>query len=186
MRLTKIAAAFLISGAAVFGFTFARLIRGAGLDPQTKVPGKIVVEIDTPGRYHIWDNHWTRFQGERVKYPPDCPADVSVTVHDSAGNQLGFVADASQGWGIGNNKKTSIGYVDVPAVTTLEVVLDKLGRDRIVSVSNRTVQDELWIRLGGLGLGLVLGVLGGLSLVIGLLARRKKAGVPEPELGIPG
>lgn len=173
MRITTAGIALLIAGVAIFVFTLVRLINGSALDPQTKVPGTVSAEIDAPGRYYVWDNHWTMFNGERVQYSADCPVDAQVVVHDSSGDELQFVPDASQNWSIGNNEKTSIGYVDVPAATALRLDVAGVGRERIVSVSNRTMKQELWDRLGGFGVGLIVGLIGIPIALLGLLVRRR-------------
>ena len=173
MRFTIIGIALIIAGIAIFAFTLVRLINGSALDPQTKVPGPVSAEIPEPGRYYIWDNHWTTFNGERAKYPADCPAEAQVTIRDEGGTDLQFVPDASQNWSIGNNEKTSIGYVDVPNATTIRLDVDGVGRERIVSVSNRTMKQELWGRLGGFGLGLIVGVVGVPIALLGMLFRRR-------------
>jgi predicted xylose isomerase-like sugar epimerase len=113
MRVTSVGIALIVVGIAIFAFSLVRLINGAALDAQSKVPGIVSVQIDAPGRYYVWDNHWTTFEGERIKYAADCPAEARVTVSDSGGNHLKFTPDASESWSIGNNGKTSIGYIDV-------------------------------------------------------------------------
>lgn len=182
MRLTTVGIVLIVAGVAIFAFTLVRLIGGSPLDPQTEVPGKVTAEIREPGRYYLWDNHWTRFNDEHVKYSDDCPADAKVTVHDANGTELEFVSDASQSWSIGNNAKTSIGYVEVSAATTLQLNVDDVGRERIVSVSNRTMQQELWLRLGGFGIGVLVGLVGALTALIGLIARRRGASIANGPL----
>ena len=173
MRIVIFGLALIVVGMAIFAFTLLKLIGGSALDLQIKVPGKVTAEIETAGRYYVWDNHWTMFGGERVQYSADWPDDAKVSVRDANGSELEFVSDASQNWSIGNNEKTSIGYVDVPAATTIQLDIDDTGRDRVVTVSNRTMKQELWSRLGGFGLGLVVGVVGIPICLLGLFVRRR-------------
>ncbi len=98
-------------------------------------------------------------------------------VRDESGNELKFVPDKSQNWSIGNNEKTSIGYVDVPTATTLQLDVDDVGRERIVTVSKRTMKQELWARLGGFGIGIIVGLIGVSMTVIGSLLRRRTPNV---------
>ncbi|MCA9168605.1 MAG: hypothetical protein KDB23_13110 [Planctomycetales bacterium] len=179
MRIAIAGLALIIVGISIFTFTLVRLIGGTALDPQTKVPGAVVTEIDAPGRYYVWDNHWTMFDGERVKYAADCPHDAKITVRDANGADVEFVPDASMNWSIGNNEKTSIGYVDIPTATTIRLDIDGVGRDRIVTVSNRTMQQELWSRLGGFGVGLAVGAVGVSICFLGLLMRRRVSTAPS-------
>jgi hypothetical protein len=73
MRIATAGLALIIVGVAIFALTLVRLIGGAALDPQSKVPGSVSAEIDVPGRYYVWDNHWTMFDGQRVQYSADWP-----------------------------------------------------------------------------------------------------------------
>lgn len=172
MRMKTVGTATMIAGLAIFIFTFIRLVNGSALDHQTKVPGTFSVEIDEPGRFYVWDNHWTVFDGERIQYEADCPDDAKISVRDASSSAMPFVQDRSKSWSIGNSGKTSIGYIDVSNATTLELAFDDVGRERIVTVSNRTMKQELWARLGGLGIGLGIGILGILIFAMGFLRRR--------------
>lgn len=174
MRATPIGFALMIAGIGIFVFTLGRLMYGPALDPQVKVPGTITVEVEEPGRHYLWDQHFTRFEGERVKYSDDCPKDVKVSVVSSTGDTLPFVQDASQSWSIGNSGKTSVGYVDVPGAMTLDITVDGTGRERIFSVSGRTTKDELWLRLRGFGVSLVVGLLGLCIAFVGMLGGRRR------------
>ena len=173
MRIAIAGIGLVILGTAIFAFTMARLVTGTALDPQTKVPGKVVAEIDTPGRYYLWDNHWTTFDGERVQHAADFPETAKILAHDASGAQLEFVQDASQNWSIGNNGKTSIGYIDIASPTTIHFDIEDIGRERIVTVSDATMKQELWSRLGGLGIGLIMGLVGVPIGLFGLLFRRR-------------
>ncbi|QDV25007.1 hypothetical protein [Aureliella helgolandensis] len=175
MRIAALGFALFIVGMAVFAYTLVPLISGAALDSQTKVPGTVTAEIAAAGRYYVWDNHWTTFDGERLKYAADRPQNAMVVVRDVNGVELEFVPDASQNWSIGNNEKTSIGYVDVPTATTLQLNIADTGRDRIVTVSNRTMKQELWSRLGGFAVAVALGAVGIPICVVGLLVRHRSS-----------
>jgi hypothetical protein len=178
MRTITTGVVLIIVGIAIFAFTLFKLIGGAALDEQTKVPGSVSAVLDAPGRYYVWDNHWTRFEGQRVRYAAGWPAETKVVVRDSNGVELAFVADASQNWSIGNNEKTSVGYVEVPAATTIQIDISGVMSERIVTVSNLTMKQELWSRLGGFGIALVTGAIGIVLCLFGLLVRRRavKAG----------
>ena len=173
MRIFVAGIALILVGIGFFAFTLVRLIGGAALDPQSKVPGSLSAEIEVPGRYYVWDNHWTMFDGQRVKYPAGWPAEAQIAVRDGNGAQLAFVADASQNWSIGNNAKTSVGFIDVPAATAIQIDISDIGRERIVTISNRTMKQELWSRLGGFGIGLAVSAVGAAVCVFGWLRRRR-------------
>lgn len=175
MRIFLAGAALVAAGVAVFAVTFSRLYNGASLEPQTLVPGAVEAQVDAPGRYYLWDNHWTMFEGKRFQYPDHWPETATVTARDGDDSVLEFVPDASQNWSIGNTEKTSIGYVEVPAPTTLRLQVDDLDRERVVTVSDRTMQEELWAKLSGFGIGLALALVGAPIAGLGLLLGRRAA-----------
>ena len=162
----------ILTGIALFGFTLFQLYIGSGPDPLTEVPGKVTAEIKEPGRYYLWDNHWTTFEGERKKYAADCPEDAEISVKGSDGKELTFVPDRSQNWSIGNSEKTSIGYVDVASASELEFTVGDVNRPRIVSVSKRSMKQDLWLRLAGTGIGAVVGILGIPVIILGFIQQR--------------
>ncbi|MEM8680780.1 MAG: hypothetical protein AAGF97_15635, partial [Planctomycetota bacterium] len=171
MKITTIGFTLVLAGVCICFVTFVSLIRGASLDPQTQVPGAVSAKLREPGRHYLWDNHWTVFRGKRWQYPADTPDNAKIVVRDAAGQEVEFVRDTSQNWSIGNNEKTSIGYVEVMEPTLLTLEVDGIGRERIVSVSNRTMQQDLVRRLGGFGVGVVVGLGGLLTLLVGLILR---------------
>ena len=113
------------------------------------------------------------FDGERVQYSADWAKDAKVAVRDSNGRALEFIPDASQNWSIGNNEKTSIGYIDVPNPSAIRLDIDDVGKERIITVSNRTMKQELWSRLGGFAVGLGVGAIGAPICLLGFLVRRR-------------
>jgi len=187
MKGATIGFGLVIMGVAVFGYTLMHLVEGAALDEQAKVPGTFVVSVEEAGRHYVWDNHWTRFEGEHLKYDADCPSDGRVVVRDGSGVEVAFTPDSSQGWSVGNNGRKSVGYVEVSGATELEFVVDGVGQERIFSVSNRTVRRELWSRLGGLGVGVALVFLGSVvAFVSFVVGRRDPKGGVEVEVANEG
>lgn len=171
MRTTFVGIGAIAIGIAIFAFTLIRLISGAPLEPTTKVPGTVKIDVLTPGRYYLWDNYWTKFEGKKTKYADDWPEDATVIVRDSTGTELDYVPDSSQSWSIGNSGKTSAGYIDVTTASALQLDIEGVGHERIVSVSKRTMRQDLLSRIGGLGVGFVVGALGVLVLLIGWFLR---------------
>ncbi|MEQ1906999.1 MAG: hypothetical protein ABL888_22635 [Pirellulaceae bacterium] len=96
MRSVAVGRVLTIVGVGIFAFTLIGLFYGDSLDPQSKVPGSVSAEIDVPGRYYVWDNHRTKFDGQRVQYPADWPDDATVAVYDINEAELAFVPDASR------------------------------------------------------------------------------------------
>lgn len=183
MKGTTIGFGIVGVGVVVFVFTLVRLVGGAPLEEQAKVPGTFKVSVEEGGRHYLWDNHWTRFEGEHLKYEANCPPDAEIQILDGAGGVVPFTPDTSQGWSVGNNGRKSVGYVELAGATDLAIKVNGVGRERIFSVSNRMVGGELWSRLGGLGAGVVLVFLGSVVALVGFLAgRRESKGGVEVEV----
>lgn len=174
MSATRVGVVFIFAGIAIIAYTLSQLAGGAALDRQTKVPGTVTAELNEPGRYYIWDNHWTKFEGERVKYSSDWPNNAKVAVRETEGRELEFIPDRSLSWSIGNNGKTSIGYIEIDTPSSIELDIDDVGNGRIVSVSNRTMKQELWKRLGGFGIGLITAGIGAIVCILGVFKRPRK------------
>ena len=148
------------------------LSMGRPLDPQYQVPGPATIEIPAAGRYTLWDMTWTRFEGETVRRGP-LPDDAVVTITDD-GEPLPLDTSGKVGWSIGNSAKESIGTFDVAAAGPVAIDIAGLDEPRLISVSDRTMEDELIARLGGFAYAAAFGVLGALLLLIAWLTRRRE------------
>lgn len=166
--------ATLLVGAMVFAYSLANLISGPVLDPAATAPGAMTFPASGEGRWYIWDHHRTSFEGEQRKYDSRWPSEAEITIRDAQGAVLEWTPDSSRSWSIGNHAKTSVGYVEVPAATSLTLEVRGLPEERVLSVSNRSMGDELWARLGGIGGGLIIGLFGIVVTLVGLLSRRKR------------
>ncbi len=88
-RLKTIGIAFIVAATGIFVLGAIRLLGGYPNEEQNRVPGTIKVNLE-PGRYYLWGNHWTRFDGKRLNYDADCPANAPIAIHDHTGKALGF------------------------------------------------------------------------------------------------
>ena len=160
VKRSLLGAGLVLAAIVVGGSAFVSLQRGVSHDVQFKAPGTFQARAADAGRYYVWDNHKTWFEGEKVRSKAAFPDEMTVEVSDAAGQTLEFTRDDSQSWSIGSHAKTSVGYVDLPADS--DVQIDARGDDgeRILSLSQANLGQELWQTFIGFGIATVAAGLG--------------------------
>ncbi len=165
----------LIGGFVIFGWTFSALNRGVSLSDQFVASGKVTVNVESAGRFYVWDNYVTWFDGKKIRHASAFPDDVKITVRSASGKSLKFESNTDESWSIGNHAKKSVGYVDIETPDELTFEVTGGNGERVLSFAKADMAGELQEKLGGFGWAALMGVLG-LPLVIwGLLVGGKPA-----------
>lgn len=147
---------------------------------QFKIPGNTEVAVTKPGRYYLWNDFRTVYDGKSYDRPENIPDGLDIQIRDSDGHQLQFVSDSSISSTSSASAKKSIGYVEVehPGKVTIEV---KGGSEnRIFSFSQSGLLIMFGLIFGAAGLGMIVS-LAGLGLIIwGIvtLVRSSRRGEP--------
>lgn len=175
--VTKLAPGIILLGIAfiVFLVSAASLLQGRSLAPQFTVPGEHQIEVSEPGRYFLWDNYRTWHDGATVTRSAQFPSAFSIKASGSGGAEISFTPDRSHSWSIGNHAKRSIGFLDIPETDTLTIEVTGDTDTRIVSLAKADMKKELWLKLGGFGLALIIAIIGIPLLLWGLSTRIRSA-----------
>ena len=151
----------VLIGIIVFALTIFSLNRGDSSEAQFMVPATFRVETKESGRYWLWDNYRTTFEGQKFQRNRSFPADLEVNIRDSGGVLLEFVRDDSKGWNVGNHSKAGIGYVDIQAIGEVSIeVLGSSDDERVLSFSKSELLQALGRTFLFLGVSVVSGLLG--------------------------
>ncbi len=159
----------LIIGAFVLVVSsFSSLHQGKSLQEQFPASGSFKVSASDGGRYYLWDNYVTQFEGQRFRHSSKIPKDIQFTVTDSDGSKIDFISDTSRSWSIGNHAKKSIGYLDSQSPGEWTIHVSGGDGTRVLSFSKADMKGELIRKLGGFGVALVFGLAGFVSGAWGL------------------
>ena len=163
---------FTVVGAVVFfGVMFSTLYRGVSLDPQFPASGNIEVSTLDHDRYYLWDNYVTMFKGERLRHSSKFPDDVEISVKDGLGQELEFTPDTSHSWSIGNHSKRSIGYVEAIPGSDLTIQITGGDGQRVLSFAKADMKRDLWRKLGGFIIAVIVGGVGVIFGIWGIFVR---------------
>lgn len=117
------------------------------------VPGQARLEALEPGRFYLWHEHETVFDGERRVAGERLPDGLRMEVRRLDENRaLAFESNASMSTTSGSNASRSIGYVEVERPGTLEVeVTGGDDQQRVFTFARM----RFWEIARAIGLGLV-------------------------------
>lgn len=143
-------------------------------ETQFKIPGTTAVAVKEPGRYYLWNDFRTIYNGKGYNKSESIPDGIEIRIRDASGHQLQFVSDASISMNDNGNAKKSIGYVEVerPGEVTVEVTGG--SEERIFSFSQSGLLRIFGLVFGGFALSAMIAV-AGLGLIIWGIVRLAKA-----------
>jgi hypothetical protein len=183
-----VGAALVLAGVAVPICLLSQIIKQGShsQDNEFKVPGTAQITAVNPGRYYLWNDYQTVFEGKSYDRSEKVPDGFEVHIRDSAGHELQFFSETSAMWGAGSVQKKSIGYVEVQQPGKLEISVSNLSQERILSFSQLGLM-SLFLDVVGIGASIVLGVFGGVALaiigIVRLVTKKSKRVSPETVRG---
>lgn len=157
------------------------VILGHKHEAQFKAPGGIEVAAEKPGRYYLWNDFQTVYEGKSYDRSESIPDGLEIRIRDAEGHRLQFVSDASISASSGSSAKKSIGYVEVEHPGKVTVQVTGGSEERIFSFSQPELLRIIGLILGGFGLSVIVAV-AGLGLIIwGIvkLVRANRKGEPN-------
>jgi hypothetical protein len=132
---------------------------------QFKVPGSIQITVEKPGRYYLWNDFRTVYNGQSFNRSEQIPDGLNIRIADSDGHPLTFVSNTSISSTNGSNAKNSIGYVEIEHPGKVTVQVSGGAQERIFSFSRSGILMIFLLVIGGFGASVIFGLLG-LGLII--------------------
>lgn len=154
-------------------------------DVQFKVPGGKEVTVKEPGRYYLWNNFNTVYEGKSYAQSEAVPNGMTIEIRDESGHLLPFVSNnltTVTTEGNNENSKKSIGYVQIDHPEKLEIQVSGGNEERIFSFSKSDVLKIFLTIFGAVSIAALTG-LPAIGLIIwGIikLNRRNKTATPPP------
>src|SRR5579862_6613014 len=103
-----ICGAFVIPLAIILPF-----VLGGSHDVQFKVPGTAEVTVKNVGRYYLWNDFQTVYEGRSYNSSKTIPGGMAIEIREADGHPLEFTSDNSITMTSGNSSKNSVGYVEI-------------------------------------------------------------------------
>src|SRR4051812_40783383 len=119
---------------APFLFLFPLLLQHQN-ENQFKVPGSIQVMVEKPGRYYLWNDFRTVYNGQSFNRSEQVPDGLNIRIDDSDGRALNFVSSPSITSTSNGSAKNSIGYVEIEHPGKVTVQVSGGAEERIFSFS---------------------------------------------------
>jgi len=139
--------------------------------PQFLIPGQAEFPVDEPGRYFLWNDYETVFDGRVFNQSEDLPDGIEIRVQDAkTGEPVTLKHGINQTMTTGSTAKKSIGYINVTDPATVLIEVPSSPEERVFSFGRTDVFRLIGGIFAAIGGGLVLGFVG-IGLVIwGIIA----------------
>lgn len=85
-------------------------------DPNIEflIPGSIEINVEEAGRYYVWNEYETIYEGKTYSKPKDLPDNLEISMQKKDGSlQLDFMGDHSIYMSSGSSSRKSIGYFQI-------------------------------------------------------------------------
>jgi len=155
-----VALAGVIAMAALIAWFVLTLDKGA----QFLVPGRHTVELDKPGKYLVWNDYRTVFQGRSYDESEKLPPGVRISVLDKAGGRA-LAVSASHGAtsSIGDTRSVSVSQFVIERPGSYEIVVEGDFPPRVFSASRDFLFGMLGVIFGAFAL-----IFGGFGVAIAI------------------
>lgn len=168
-------ACLLVLAAAITPAAIAyHLLRADPSSQQFQAPGVMDIDVQQPGRYYVWNEYQTIYEGRVYDRSEELPDGMQITITKRpSGKSIALVGRQSISSSSGPSSKRSIGYIDLETPASLRIEVSGLDDERVIGFSrSRIKMILLWIVAGGITASLLgLGGLGLLAWGIITLAR---------------
>ncbi len=154
-------------------FTVLAFIHAANCKPLAKfeIPAQATVTVEEPGRYYLWNNYQTVFEGKAYSDSRDVPDGLEFSLVDTqTGDAVEFMTNASISVTSNNDEKNSIGYfeIDQPGDYTLSVSGSTLPRVCSLGKTIFSLRNVLAF-IACFGFTMALGLGGFVLVIVGLV-----------------
>lgn len=109
------------------------LVLGHKEPVQFKVPGTQEINVEKPGRYYLWNDFQTVYEGKSYDRSEHLPDGMEIKIRDSNGTPLRFVSDGSMSSKDNDSARNTVGYVEIENPGKVKIEVSGGNEERIVS-----------------------------------------------------
>ena len=136
-------------------------IIGDSNEKRFKVPGNTQLVIEKPGRYYLWNDYQTVFDGKSYNRSEIIPDGIEIKIMNAeTGELFDFVSDSSISSSSGSSSKNSIGYIEIQSPCTVEIEIAGNEEKRVFSFAESNLLKMLGPIFGGFVLSMVFALAG--------------------------
>ena len=151
---------FILGGFVIPFLLILPLFLNESSNQQFLTPGAKEVTVEEPGRYYLWNDFQTVYEGESFSRSERIPDGLKIAITDDAGNTLTFHSDTSMSSSNGSSSKNSIGYVEVDGACQLLVTVSGDTKERVFSFSQSNFKKMFLAILGGGVVSMLMALIG--------------------------
>ena len=139
---------------------------------QFRVPGSTQIIVEEPGRYYLWNNYQTVFEGKSYNRSKTIPDGMEFKISNKETSKpFDFVTHLSISSNRGTSSSNSIGYVDVLSPGRVDIEIVGGGEERIFSFSRSVFTPLLALIVCGALLSMAISFIGFGLFIWGIVKR---------------
>jgi len=151
---------FILGGFVIPFLLILPLFLNKSANSQFLIPGSKEVTVEKPGRYYLWNDFRTVYDGKSFSRSESIPDGLVIAVTDDSGKTLAFTSDSSTSSSVGGSSKNSIGFIEVSSPGKLIVSVSGDAEERVFSFSQSIFPKLFLTILGGGTASLLMAFIG--------------------------
>ncbi|MGI6240494.1 MAG: hypothetical protein ACOYJW_00970 [Candidatus Omnitrophota bacterium] len=162
---------FFVAGIIPFAFVIPIFFHGER--PVLRAPGTIEISIKKPGKYVVWNNYNTTFEGNTYFFGKELPGGLSFSLNEKfSGTTIPFQTSSGTTVTIGEEEKVSVGYFKVTNAGQYKLTITGDAGNRIFSFEKSMLENvgNFFLALiGGIVLAIILLVVAVVFIIQGII-----------------
>lgn len=129
-------------------------------DNQFLIPGSKEITIEKPGRYYLWNDYRTIFEGKSFNQSEGIPDGLEIAVTSKTGKNLTFSSAGITTLHGKGTDKCSIGYIEVNEPCELIVSVTGDSEERVFSFAQSIFPGKFVMFFSATAASLLIGIIG--------------------------
>ena len=154
------------------------MLIGSAPEERFEIPGSVEFEAQEAGRYYLWHQYETLYNGITYNDPTGLAEGLKIEVTNGKGDALEFIGSGTMTSSGSSGTKRSVGYVELNGPDTLKFTVAGECPPIIFSVSEFHLYDILRSIFLGLAMAGLCALLGVILFIWGLIRLCTAKGVP--------
>jgi len=181
--MKRIIAGAIVGGleAVVILFFMIRILLPGNLGDEKNhrfnVPGSTEVVVEDSGRYYLWNDYKTVYEGKDFNQSKHLPKGTAITIiNKETGTPYDFVHETIYKTS-GSESATSIGYIEINTPATVEIDVQGGNEERVFSFFKYDFFKTFYLIAAVIGISMILGPLSLVLLIsgfVGMVRANKK------------
>ena len=149
---------------------------------QFVIPGQVEFETKNEGRYYLWNDFRTIYEGQTYNNSSQLPNGLKIKLEDLDKNQkVNLVNSGGMTFTTNGKSSQSIGYIDVKPKTKLLISVQGECSPQVFSFSQSVILEKIAFIIGMALLACLMSIIGFIIIILGVIKQSQSKKEEKPK-----